>query len=184
MNFHRKLRTLRLARCPLLTDKAFPSSLTSNTSADLNGEKPLPPRPTTWLDRVPPLILPHSAENLRVLDLTSCKITDDAIEGIVAHAPKIQSLILSGCSLLTDRALESICQLGNHLDVLMLAHVLNITDGAVVGLARACYNLRCVDVACKFCFSSKPLLFASLKLSIHAKSAVILQICLCSSWLG
>jgi len=143
-----KLRTLRLARCPLLTDKAFPSPL-RYPLADANDEKPLPPRPTTWLDQLPPLILPHSTENLRVLDLTFTEITDEAVEGIVAHAPKIQNFRLSGCTLLTDRALHSICKLGGHLDVLMLAHVANITDQGVVKLARACSNLRCVDVA--FC---------------------------------
>lgn len=149
-SFSRKLRTLRLARCPLLTEKAFPSSLGPEPDAvSVGSEKPLPPRPITWLDTLPPLILRHSAENLRVLDLAFCKITDDAIEGIVTHAPKIQSLILSGCSLLTDRGVASISKLGEHLDVLMLAHVANITDRAVVRLARSCMNLRCVDVACE-----------------------------------
>lgn len=146
---HRKLRTIRLAHCPLLTDKAFPSSLGYELPAD--GEKPLPHRPITWLEELPPLILRHTAENLRVLDLTACKITDDALAGIVTHAPKIQTLILSGCSQLTDKALMSICQLGEHLDVLMLAHVPKITDRGVVKLARSCPNLRCVDVACECC---------------------------------
>lgn len=116
---------------------------------DEDGEKPLPPRPITWLEELPPLILRHTADNLRVLDLSFCKITDDAIEGIVRHAPKIQNLNLSGCTSLTDRALESICVLGDNLDVLSLAHVANITDRAVVRFARACSNLRVVDVACK-----------------------------------
>lgn len=149
----RKLRTLRLARCSLLTEKAFPSPLGSKLPDTVGSEKPLPPRPSTWLDTLPPLVLRHSAENLRVLDLTSCKVTDDAIEGIVLHAPKIQSLILSGCSLLTDRAIQSICKLGEHLDVLILAHVFNITDRAIVKLARHCLNLRCVDVACEFSYA-------------------------------
>ncbi|KAJ7507979.1 hypothetical protein B0H11DRAFT_153700 [Mycena galericulata] len=152
--FSRKLRTLRLARCPLLTDKAFPAVSVSRSSTPVaypNGyEKPLPPRPTTWLDELPPLILRHTADNLRILDLSFISgLTDAAIEGIVSHAPKIQHLRLSGCKLLTDRALESICKLGDHLDVLMLAHVANITDRGVVKLARACTNLRCVDVG--FC---------------------------------
>ncbi|KAJ6628786.1 hypothetical protein B0H10DRAFT_1904653 [Mycena sp. CBHHK59/15] len=153
--FSRKLRTLRLARCPLLTDKAFPAAPVSRSSApDVyhgNGyEKPLPPRPMSWLDELPPLVLRHTADNLRVLDLSfTGGLTDAAIEGIVGHAPKIQHLRLSGCKQLTDRALESICKLGNYLDVLMLAHVANITDSGVVKLARACTNLRCVDVA--FC---------------------------------
>ncbi|KAJ7283950.1 hypothetical protein C8J57DRAFT_749848 [Mycena rebaudengoi] len=153
--FSRKLRTLRLARCPLLTDKAFPALSISRSSSlrtyqGNKDEKPLPPRPTTWLDELPPLILHHTADNLRILDLSFIAgITDSAIEGICGHAPKIQHLRLSGCKLLTDRALESICKLGNHLDVLMLAHVANITDRGVVKLARACTNLRCVDMA--FC---------------------------------
>ena len=120
-----------------------------DVAEDTEGEKPLPHRPTTWLEQLPPLILRHSADNLRVLDLTLCKITDDAIEGIVVHAPKIQTLMLSGCTLLTDRSLESICRLGDHLDVLMLARVSNITDKAVVKLARSCVNLRCIDIACE-----------------------------------
>lgn len=148
-SFSRKLRTLRLANNPRLNDKAFPSPLTKDVTPEPLDEKPLPHRPTTWLERLPPLILRHSADNLRVVDLTNCKITDDAVDGIVVHAPKIQTFILSGCSLLTDRALESISKLGDNLDVLMLAHVSNITDRAVVKLARVCINLRCVDVA--FC---------------------------------
>ncbi|KAJ7129501.1 hypothetical protein C8R44DRAFT_776942 [Mycena epipterygia] len=152
--FSRKLRTLRLARCPLLTDKAFPAVSVSRSSTPVaypNGyEKPLPPRPTTWLDELPPLVLRHTADNLRILDLSFIGgLTDAAIEGIVGHAPKIQHLRLSGCKQLTDRALESICKLGDHLDVLMLAHVANITDRGVIKLARACTNLRCVDVG--FC---------------------------------
>ncbi|KAF8812239.1 RNI-like protein [Phlegmacium glaucopus] len=148
-SFSRKLRSLRLSNNPLLTDKAFPSSLSMDVTEELDGEKPLPHRPTTWLEQLPPLILRHSADNLRVLDLTSCKLTDDAVEGIVTHASKIQTLMLSGCTSLTDRALESICKLRDHLDVLMLAHVSNITDKAVVKLARSCVNLRCIDIA--FC---------------------------------
>ncbi|KAG6833912.1 hypothetical protein H0H87_007923 [Tephrocybe sp. NHM501043] len=165
-SFSRKLRTLRFARCPLLTDKSFPSTLGPELLEEEGapGEKPLPPRPVTWLDQLPPLILRHTAVNLRMLDLTSCRITDDAIEGIIAHAPKIQSLILSGCTMLTNRALKSISKLGEHLDVLMLAHVSSITDGAIVKLARACWNLRCVDVAfCRNLTDMSVFEFASLK---------------------
>ncbi|KAJ7180269.1 hypothetical protein C8R43DRAFT_972447 [Mycena crocata] len=152
--FSRKLRTLRLARCPLLSDKAFPAVSVSRSSTPVSYpsgyEKPLPPRPTTWLDELPPLILRHKADNLRILDLSFINgLTDAAIEGIVNHAPKIQHLQLSGCKQLTDRSLESICKLGDRLDVLMLAHVANITDRGVVKLACACTNLRCVDVG--FC---------------------------------
>lgn len=146
------MRAIRLANNPLLTDKAFPAPTSSETASEKSDEKLLPYTPATWLEQLPPLILRHTAENLRLLDLSFCKITDGAIEGIVNHAPRIQTFILSGCSLLTDKAMESISKLYDHLDVLMLAHVSNITDGAVVKLARCCTNLRCVDIACK-CYS-------------------------------
>jgi len=147
-SFSRKLRTLRLARCTLLPDKAFPSAV--DPASELETEKPLPPTPTTWLEELPPLVLRHTAENLRILDLGYCtKITDDAVAGIVAHAPKIQSLVLSGCVALTDKALDSICRLGDNLDTLMMAHVTKITDRAVVNVTRSCANLRSADFACK-----------------------------------
>lgn len=138
-----------MANNPLLTDKAFPSAA-ADAPTGSDEDKPLPHRPTTWLEKLPPLILRHTTDNLRVLDLSNCKITDDAIEGIVNHAPRIQTFILSGCSSLTDKALESISKLRDHLDVLMVAHVSNITDRGLVKLARSCINLRCVDVACEF----------------------------------
>ncbi|EGN93025.1 hypothetical protein SERLA73DRAFT_116413 [Serpula lacrymans var. lacrymans S7.3] len=147
-SYSRKLRVLRLSRCSLLTDKAFPCSSAWGEAAP--DGKPLPHRPVTWLDALPPLFLRHTAENLRVLDLGYCtKITDEAIEGIVLHAPKIQTLVLSGCSKLTDRAVESICKLGKHLDILVLAHAQHVTDTAIVKLARACLKLRSIDLA--FC---------------------------------
>ncbi|KAF4574949.1 hypothetical protein EYR36_006301 [Pleurotus pulmonarius] len=138
--YSRKLRSLRLARCALLTDKAFPSHL--GASEDSLGfpeeEKPLPPRPTTWIDKLPPLMLAHSADNLRILDISYCdKITDDAIEGIVIHAPRIQNLALAGCTQLTNKAIDHICLLMDNLDSLSLAHVSNVTDGAIVKLHLA-----------------------------------------------
>ncbi|KXN89581.1 SCF E3 ubiquitin ligase complex F-box protein grrA [Leucoagaricus sp. SymC.cos] len=149
--FSKKLRTLRLAGCSSLTDKAFPSIVPDDASlpSQAEDEKPLPHRPTTWLEVLPPLFLRHRAENLRVLDLTACNITDDAISGIVFHASRIQTLILTACTQLTDRALESIACLESHLDVLILAHVTHITDRGLVKVARECANLRSLDVA--FC---------------------------------
>ncbi|KAF8826904.1 hypothetical protein HHX47_DHR5001098 [Lentinula edodes] len=155
-----RLLELELSGLPLLSplsvrdvwsfssDKAFPSSIEpSDENDEEEREKPLPPRPITWVEQLPPLILRHTADNLRVLDLSSCKITDESIEGIIAHATKIQNLNISRCSNLTDRSLEAISTLGDNLDVLILAHVMNITDRGVVYFARACRNLRVVDVA-------------------------------------
>lgn len=98
------------------------------------------------------MILRHTADNLRVLDVSDCKITDSAIEGIVSHAPRIQSLNLTKCSMLTDTALECVAKLGDHLDVLIIAHVSNVTDKGLVKIARECINLRIVDVACRLFF--------------------------------
>jgi F-box and leucine-rich repeat protein GRR1 len=51
--------------------------------------------------------------------------------------------------MLTDTALDCVAKLGDHLDVLIIAHVSNVTDRGVVKIARECINLRIVDVACK-----------------------------------
>lgn len=155
---YRKLRTLRLANDPLLTDSAFPAAPQEDSdslrgrqrNSEPIGDKPLPRRLMTQAEDLSPLILRHCADNLRVLDLTQCQITDEAVEGIVCHAPRIQTFILSGCALLTDSALYSVAKLGDNLDVLMFAHVPNITDRGVVKVARSCTNLRCVDVACEY----------------------------------
>ncbi|KAK2466064.1 hypothetical protein APHAL10511_001706 [Amanita phalloides] len=126
----RKLRVLRLARCPLLTDVASPPASGRRPEAEESLEG---------------LALRYDADSLRVLDLTRCKITDESVERIVAYAPKIQNLILTGCDQLTDRALDNICRLGDNLDVLSMSHVTEITDAAVVRLARSCPKLRGVD---------------------------------------
>lgn len=136
--YTRKLRSLRLARCPLLTDKAFPSTPLSS-----DGE---PVSETDPQDLFPPLILRHYAEILRILDLAYCNITDESVEGIIAHAPKIQTLILTGCEQLTDRAVDSVCKLGDNLDVLSISAVSKITDAAIVRLSRSCSKLRAIDV--------------------------------------
>lgn len=112
-----------------------------------------------------------------MLDLTSCKISDDAIEGILAHACKIQTLILSGCTQLTDRALDAICKLGDHLDVLMLAHVSHITDRALIKVSRSCQNLRCIDVACEFVLLNGVDCHRFLINFCHAKFVATSQIC-------
>ena len=155
----RKLKALRLARCPLLTDVAFPAFMhTIPSHYSETNEKPLPSRPMTLLEGLPPLILSHIAENLRVLDLGYCsQLTDRVIKGIVAHAPRIRALVLSGCSVMTDNAIDCICQLGDHLETLMVAHLAKVTDRGIMKLARSCSNLRSLDVSCTL---AKLLIFA------------------------
>lgn len=142
------MREIRLAHCPELTDSAFPAPprLEHRALPDFETLSSLPDHDPGKL--LPPLILDRSFENIRMLDLTACsKITDDAIEGIVSHAPKIRNLVLSKCRLLTDRALEVISKLGRALHYLHLGHASKITDRSIRILARSCTRLRYIDFA-------------------------------------
>ncbi|THH07183.1 hypothetical protein EW145_g3563 [Phellinidium pouzarii] len=142
------LRDFRLAQCSDLADLAFPTNPQTNVETQL-GVQPFPNSMSGPGDVLSPLRLPRLCEHLRMLDLTSCAlITDDAIAGIVANAPKIRNLYLAKCSQLTDAAVESICKLGKHLHYLHLGHASSITDRSVRTLARSCARLRYIDLAC------------------------------------
>lgn len=72
---------------------------------------------------------------LRTVDLTGCtRVTDEAIEAIVSNATKIRMLTLAKCGLLTDAALESICRLGKHLHLLHLGHVNQYVWESFIGI--------------------------------------------------
>ena len=106
-----------------------------------------------WMEDLPPLILPatHTLADLRVLDLSHCaRLTDAAIRGVAAHAPRIQHLNLAGCIELTDRALHALCALARHLRVVDLGGLDRVTDKGVFALVSACRRLRSVDVSCEF----------------------------------
>ena len=80
------IRELRLSRCSLLTDAAFPA----------------PPRLDVQLDASKPFPTSSATENhdlyLLILDVSGCSlISDDAIEGVISHAPKIHLIYLWGC---------------------------------------------------------------------------------------
>lgn len=164
--FCRKLRRLKLAHCPQLNDRAFPyaphsksspgvASIRSSAQAARDVRLSASPgrsRPPTWLDSLPPLILTpgHTLPDLRLLDLSHCsKLTDAAIAGVIAHAPRIQHLTLSGCTGLTDAAMHAVAKLGVHLDVLALTRVEKLTDAGIVALVRGCPRLKSVEVSCK-----------------------------------
>lgn len=167
-SFAKKLRILRLAGCHQLTDKAFPHVFppspntgtvrTSTAPHSLRHKAPItlnasPPtsRPSSWMDGLPPLLLPdsHVLEDLRLLDLSNCKkITDNTVKGAVAHAPRIHHISLASCVLLTDISADSLCQLGTNLEYLSFAHLAKITDRAVVDLVRSCPRLKTVDISC------------------------------------
>jgi F-box and leucine-rich repeat protein GRR1 len=151
--FSTNMRELRLSRCVELTDSAFPapSKLDALIQAGPN------PFPSGHLlgDRLPPLHISKTCHHLRMLDLTGCSlITDDAMEGIVAAAPKIRNLVLAKCTLLTDRAVEAICNLGKHLHYLHLGHASSVTDRSIRLLARACTRLKYIDLASMYYFAA------------------------------
>lgn len=131
-----------MARCPLLTDETFPPAPGRRPEAEATE--------TESQGLIPPPVLWHNAENIRILDLAYCNITDEGIEGITAHAPKIQNLNITGCVQLTDAAVDCICRLGDNLDVLSISRVTNITDAAITGLARSCTKLRGIDFGCEY----------------------------------
>jgi len=148
------MREMRLSHCVELTDAAFPAPLKPETNGQPDVPNPFPSFGTKTADQLPPLVLSRSFEHLRMLDLTACSlVTDDAVEGIISHAPKIRNLVLSKCGLLTDRSVENICRLGRHLHYLHLGHAAKITDRSVRTLARSCTRLRYIDFASKFLLS-------------------------------
>ncbi|KAF9247362.1 hypothetical protein BU15DRAFT_39178 [Melanogaster broomeanus] len=139
------MREMRLSQCTELTDAAFPAPLKTDTIPRNNN--PFSPFPRTS-EELPPLVLSRTLDHLRMLDLTSCSlITDDTVDGIISHAPKIRNLVLSKCTELTDRTVENICLLGKHLHYLHLGHAAHISDRSIKSLARCCTRLRYVDFA-------------------------------------
>ncbi|KAF8914177.1 hypothetical protein CPB84DRAFT_1840911 [Gymnopilus junonius] len=140
------MREMRLSHCSLLSDAAFPAPLRPDSQADV--VNPFANSNAKKTEELVPLTVNRIFENLRMLDLTACAlITDDAVEGVVSHAPKIRNLVLSKCSLLTDKSVETICRLGRHLHYLHLGHASRITDRSVRVLARSCTRIRYIDFA-------------------------------------
>ncbi|KAJ3502493.1 hypothetical protein NMY22_g18564 [Coprinellus aureogranulatus] len=142
------MRELRLSQCSKITDFAFPVA----PKFDINGDPIHPisanPFPNRDSAELPPLVINRVFDQLRMLDLTACaNITDDAVEGIISHAPKIRNLVLSKCVLLTDRSVEAICTLGRNLHYLHFGHASKVTDKSVKALARSCNRIRYVDFA-------------------------------------
>lgn len=131
-----------------LTDDAFPMLVEGQSPRMLTNTIPSPASPMPIPGDISSPAT-RSFEHLRILDLTGCtSVTDVAIEGIISVAPKIRNLILAKCTLLTDNAIASVCKLGRYLHYLHLGHVSMITDRAVIQLARTCTRLRYVDLAC------------------------------------
>jgi F-box and leucine-rich repeat protein GRR1 len=144
------MRELRLANC-VLTDAAFPSPRKLENNTTKPGPNPFSMLLSKTTEALPPLVLSRTLEHLRMLDLTACAhLTDDAIEGVISHAPKIRNLVLSKCVLLTDRTVETICRLTRHIHYLHLGHAASITDRSVRILARCCTRIRYIDFASQY----------------------------------
>ena len=143
------MREMRLSQCIQLTDAAFPAPFCLDFAPD--GVNPFSNGNfQAENEELPPLIINGVFSSLRMLDLTGClHVTDQTVEGIISHAPKIRNLVLSKCAHLTDRAVEIICRLGRHLHYLHLGHAIKITDRSVKLLARSCTRLRYIDFASK-----------------------------------
>lgn len=169
--FSRNLRVLNVSRCKNLTDKAFPSPLPSESTFQLGGSKSLvvPPtassiRPSTiprsgdanakssYANSLPPLVLPshHALQYLQSVDVSYClKLTDDAIAGLIQHAPHISELYLAGCAQMTNRALQSIGKLKEHLAGLDLSRCQHFTDDGISKLVRSCPRIKSINISCK-----------------------------------
>ncbi|KAJ2915721.1 hypothetical protein MD484_g4687, partial [Candolleomyces efflorescens] len=95
--------------------------------------------------------VPQTLAGLRILDLASCfQITDIAVEQIVSSAPRLRNFVLSKCSLLTNRSIEAICELGSSLNFLHIAHVDQVTDEAIKKLVQSCTRIRYLDFAGRY----------------------------------
>lgn len=148
--FARRLKHWTFSGCMNLTDAGFPW-VPESTQLQTNQERD--DRRRTWMENLPPLVLPgtHTLDNLRVLDLSHCmRLTDAAILGVVAHAPRINQLNIAGCIELTDRAMQALCALGRHLRILDVAGLERVTDKGVFAVVSACRRLRSVDVSCEY----------------------------------
>ena len=142
------MRELRLSHCVELTNLAFPAPQNLRNSPPVSNSLPQSANSTRpSASDLLPLILSRPLEHLRMLDLTGCSnITDDAIEGIITASPRLRDLGLSKCSQLTDRAVESICLLEKHLHHLRLSHAYFITDQSIKRLSQCCTRLRYLDL--------------------------------------
>ncbi|KAI0638509.1 RNI-like protein [Trametes polyzona] len=153
--FARGLRRWTMSGCLQLTDSGFPwvperEQLRSMEEDATNASEHTPSKPRTWLENLPPLVLPntHKLNELRVLDLSHClKLTDAAVLGIIAYAPHIQHLSLAGCIELTDRAMHAVCALGNHLAAVDIGGLERVTDEGAFALASSCRRLQSVDIS-------------------------------------
>jgi F-box and leucine-rich repeat protein 2/20 len=85
--------------------------------------------------------------NLLTLDLSSCKaITADVLCQVLFRAPKLQRLILEGCSQLYDIVLVTVSSECTDIRHLSVANC-RCTDEGVTALAEACHELESLNLS-------------------------------------
>ena len=155
--YGKKLKRWSLSGCKNVTDSGFPWT----RDIDVNREEAARgsvegDRYKSWMETLPPLVLPHIFKlgDLRFLYVSHCaRLTDAAVFGLVAHAPKIAHLNLAGCIKLSDRAMYRLCELGEHLVEIDVAGLEKVTDAGMYALISACPRLHSVDISCQYAFS-------------------------------
>ena len=150
--YAKKLRRWSLSGCKNVTDSGFPW-VPGRERLEAAREEREGGRHRSWMESLPPLVLPpiYLLNDLRFLDLSHCaRITDAAVLGVVAHAPRIATLNVAGCIELTDIAMQKICELGEHLTNVDVAGLEKVTDAGVLAIASACKRLRSVDISCQY----------------------------------
>lgn len=168
--FSKKLRILNLSDCVGLTVKGFPSlqplqdgpsrrhsrgvvvnpSLPSQVESKQNEDSTAE---ASYKDGFSPLVLPphHKLHHLRYLTFRSLpNLTDDAIIGTLSLLRHVIELSLGGCVQITDRIVQSLCNVGRSLEILDLSQADNITDNGIFRLARSCPKLQQVNISCKY----------------------------------
>ncbi len=151
--YGKKLRRWSLAGCKNVTDSGFPWTPTRDILEVAQGTRSQDrDRYRSWMETLPPLVLPpiYKLGDLRFLDLSHCaRVTDAAVFGLVAHAPRIAHLNLSGCIKIGNGAMYRLCELGEHLVEIDVAGLDEVTDAGMYALASACPRLRSVDISCQ-----------------------------------
>ncbi|KAI1796074.1 RNI-like protein [Ganoderma leucocontextum] len=147
--YAKKLRRWSLAGCKNVTDSGFPWTPEHEDLEAAQGRQGRD-RYRSWMESLPPLILPpiYKLSDLRFLELSHCaRLTDAAVFGLVAHAPRIAHLNISGCIKLSNKAMHRLCELGEHLVEIDVAGLEKVTDAGIHALTSACTRLRAVDIS-------------------------------------
>ena len=90
--------------------------------------------------------LAEGCPRLRAIDLTACRLVDDACVAELAF-PRLESLSLRSCSHLTDVGVGSLAAGCPALVRISLASCKHVTDAGMVALVAGCPSLTDVDIS-------------------------------------